>query len=79
MCGWRDGWVLGGRQVTECFVQSLFVVEADPVQDFVLGVFEAREAAPVDELALEGRDPGLGHGVDAPIVKYSLRERLGRS
>jgi hypothetical protein len=42
--------VLGGRQVTELFVQPLLVVEADPVQDLALGVLEAREAAAVDEL-----------------------------
>jgi hypothetical protein len=33
------------------------------VQDLVLGVLEAGEATPVDELALEGRDPGFGHRV----------------
>jgi hypothetical protein len=49
--------VLGGRQVAERLVQSFCVVEADPVQDLVLGVLEAGEATPVDELALEGRDP----------------------
>ena len=42
--------VLGRRQVTECFVEPLSVVEADPVQDLVLGVLEAREAAAVGEL-----------------------------
>jgi hypothetical protein len=42
--------VLGGGRVIECFVQSLSVVEADPVQDLVLGVLEGGEAAPVDEL-----------------------------
>jgi hypothetical protein len=30
--------VLGGRQVTELFVEPLLVVEADPVKDLVLGV-----------------------------------------
>jgi hypothetical protein len=44
-----------GRQVTECVVQSLPVVEADPVEELVLGVLEGGEAAAVDELALEGR------------------------
>jgi hypothetical protein len=34
---------------------QLCVVEADPVQDLVLGVLEAGEATLVDELALEGR------------------------
>src|SRR5580765_6912902 len=55
--------VLGGRQVTEFFVQSLLVVEADPVQRLMLGVLVAGEAAPVDELGLEGRDPRFGHRV----------------
>jgi hypothetical protein len=50
--------VLGGWHVAEFFVQSLLVVEADPVQRLMLGVLVAREAAPVDELCLEGRDPG---------------------
>jgi hypothetical protein len=30
--------VLGGRQVTECFVESLLVVEADPVEREVYGL-----------------------------------------
>src|SRR5262249_5032586 len=42
---------------------SVAVVEADPVERLVFGVLEGREAAPVDELALEGRDPGFGHRV----------------
>ena len=57
------GLVLGGRDVVECFVESLIVVEADEVEDLVFGLFEAREAAPVDELVLERRDPGLGERV----------------
>jgi len=36
--------VLGWRQVTECFVESLSVIEADPVKDLVFGVLERREA-----------------------------------
>jgi hypothetical protein len=31
-------------------VQPLLVVEADPVEDLVLGLLETREAATVDEL-----------------------------
>jgi hypothetical protein len=31
-------------------VQPLLVIEANPVQRFVLGLLEAREAAAVDEL-----------------------------
>jgi hypothetical protein len=50
-------------------VQSLLVVEADPAEHVVFGVLEGRETGTVDELALEGRDSGLGHRVDAPIVK----------
>jgi hypothetical protein len=53
--------VLGGRQVPECFVQPVTVVEADPVEDIVFAVLEGREAASVDELDLKARDPGFGH------------------
>jgi hypothetical protein len=56
-------------------VQPLLVVEADPVQDLVLGVLEAREAAPVDELRLEGRYPGLGERV---VVGVPARADRGR-
>ncbi len=52
-----------GGQVTGLFVHRLRVVEADSVERLVLGVFIAAEAAPVDELALEGRDPGVEHRV----------------
>jgi hypothetical protein len=45
------------------FVDSLIVVEADPVQDLVFCVLVAGEAAAVDELCLEGRDSGFGHRV----------------
>jgi hypothetical protein len=38
-------------------VEPFVVVEADEVEDLVLELLEAREAAAVDELALEGRDP----------------------
>jgi hypothetical protein len=41
----------------------------------VLGVLEAGEAAPVDELRLEGRDPGLGERV---VVGVSPRADRGR-
>lgn len=44
-------------------MQSLLVGEADPVQELVFGVLVAGEAAAVDELRLEGCDPGLGHRV----------------
>jgi len=37
--------------------RSLFVVEADPGGDLMFGVFEAREAAAVDELAADRLDP----------------------
>jgi len=37
-------------------VQSLAVIEADPVQDLVLGVLEGGEASSLDELAFEGRE-----------------------
>jgi hypothetical protein len=43
-----------GRQVTGCFVQSLLVVETDPVQDLVLGVREAREASAVAPAGVVG-------------------------
>jgi len=55
--------VLGRRQVIEFFVQPFSVVEADPVERLVLGVLVAGEATPVDEFALEGRDPCFGHRV----------------
>ena len=42
------GLVLCRGQVAERFVESLSVVEADPVQGLMLGVLEAREAAPQD-------------------------------
>jgi len=42
------GLVLGGRNVVECFVESLIVIEADEVEDLVLGLLERAEAAPVD-------------------------------
>ncbi len=37
--------VLGGRQVAECFVESFVVVEADPLEGLVFDVLEAGEAA----------------------------------
>lgn len=40
-------------------MESFIVVEADPVEDLVLCVLEGGEAAAVDELCLEGRDPRL--------------------
>jgi transposase len=57
------------RQEREILKRAALVVEADPAQDLVLGALEVREAAAVDELRLEGRDPRFGHRVDAPIVK----------
>ena len=39
-------------------MQPLLVVEADPVQRLMLGVLVAGETTAVDELCLEGRDPG---------------------
>ena len=44
--------VLCRRQVVECFVEAFVVVEADEVEDLVLEVLEAGEAAAVDELVL---------------------------
>ena len=44
-------------------MQSLGVVEADPLEDLVLDVLEGGEAAPVDELILEGRDLRFGHRI----------------
>jgi hypothetical protein len=38
------------------------------VQDLVLGVLVAGEAAAVDELGLEGRDPGFGRRVVVGVV-----------
>ena len=58
-----DHLVLGGRCVVELFVQTLGVVEADPVKCRVFGVLVAGEAVPVDEFCLEGRDSGLGDRV----------------
>src|SRR5215217_1390971 len=49
----------------KCFVQSLVVVKADPLEDLVLDELEAGVAAAVDELVLEGSDPRFGHRVDA--------------
>jgi hypothetical protein len=66
--------VLGGRQITECFVESLVVVEADPLVDLVLGVLEAGGASPVDALALEGRGPGFGHCI---VIGVALRADRG--
>jgi hypothetical protein len=40
------------------------------VQDLVLGVLVAGEAPAVDELGLEGRDPGFGHRV---VVGFASR------
>jgi len=51
--------IVGGRHVTEFFVQPFLVVEADPGERLMLGVLVAGEAAAVDELALEGRGPRL--------------------
>jgi hypothetical protein len=42
--------LVGGRQVVECFAESLVGVEADSLEDLVL---EAGEAASVDEFVLE--------------------------
>ena len=42
------GLALWRRDVAECFVQSLVVVEADPVEDLVFCVLEGGEAASVD-------------------------------
>ena len=44
-------------------MESVIVVEADPVEDLVFCVLEGGEAAAVDELALEGRDPCFGHRI----------------
>ena len=51
-------------------MQPLGVVEADPVERLVFGVLVGGEAAAVDELALEGRDPCFG---DRVVVGVSFR------
>ena len=44
----------------------------------MLGVLEAEEATPVDELAFEGGDPGFGHGVfEGVSLGFELREVVG--
>jgi hypothetical protein len=59
--------VLGRRDVAVLLARSLHVAEADPVERLVLGAPEAREVIAIDELALLGRDPGLGRDV-SPLI-----------
>jgi hypothetical protein len=71
--------VLDGRDVAEALVQPGGVVPADVLDDGELELTARPPDAVGDQLGLEAVDERLGERVDAPIVKYSLREPSGRS
>jgi hypothetical protein len=61
--------VAGGGEHVEGGVPALAVVERlDVLEHGRLQLEPVRPGAAVDELLLEGREEGLGDGVDAPMV-----------